>query len=135
MNVDTERRAREEEVLGQPFTKNKKATGKWTMARKLAAAALVVPAVGLLAAAPATAEPTPPEKAYMLCEDATFWANYNHATGQPEGYIRTLRYGNKVGHTRGAHPVYNGWAASFDYGPNDWGYMRFDCIGAYGSWS
>ena len=32
------------------------------------------------------------------------------------------------------HIVYNGWAASFDYGPNDWGYLRIECIGGYDSW-
>jgi hypothetical protein len=45
-----------------------------------------------------------------------------------------LGYGDKIGHTPGSHPVYNGWAASFDYGPNDWGYLRIECIGGYDSW-
>jgi hypothetical protein len=45
-----------------------------------------------------------------------------------------LPYGDKIGHTPGSHPVYNGWAASFDYGPNDWGYLRIECIGGYDSW-
>ncbi|MFH8738580.1 MULTISPECIES: hypothetical protein [unclassified Streptomyces] len=75
----------------------------------------------------------PPEHAIIVCQSASFYANYNSSTG-PTGYLRTLPYGDKVGHTPGAHPVYNGWAATFDYGPNDWGYVRYECIGGYDSW-
>ncbi|MFY0522317.1 hypothetical protein ACN28I_03565 [Archangium gephyra] len=75
----------------------------------------------------------PPDHAINVCQSASFYAGYNSASG-PYGFKRTLYYGDKVGHTRGAHPVYNGWAASFDYGPNDWGYMRYECLGGWGSW-
>ncbi|MGW6404699.1 hypothetical protein [Streptomyces sp. NPDC055134] len=81
----------------------------------------------------ARAAMVPPEHAITVCQSASFYANYNSSSG-PTGFIRTLPYGDKVGHTRGAHPVYNGWAATFDYGPNDWGYVRYECIGGYGSW-
>ncbi|AKJ03269.1 hypothetical protein ATI61_11867 [Archangium gephyra] len=75
----------------------------------------------------------PPDHCINVCQSASFYAGYNSASG-PYGFKRTLFYGDKVGHTRGSHPVYNGWAASFDYGPNDWGYMRYECLGGWGSW-
>ncbi|MEU1592583.1 hypothetical protein ABZ468_06905 [Streptomyces sp. NPDC005708] len=75
----------------------------------------------------------PPQHAVIVCQTASFYANYNSASG-PTGFLRTLTYGNKVDHTQGVHPVYNGWAASFDYGPDDWGYVRIECIGGYNSW-
>ncbi|MDX2649204.1 hypothetical protein PV341_37715 [Streptomyces sp. PA03-1a] len=75
----------------------------------------------------------PPEHAIIVCQSASFYANYDSASG-PHGLIRVLGYGNKVGHTRGAHPVYNGWAATFDFGKGDWGYVRIECLGGYGSW-
>ncbi|MBV2354011.1 hypothetical protein KUM39_06485 [Streptomyces sp. J2-1] len=75
----------------------------------------------------------PPEHAIIVCQTASFYANYDSASG-PTGLVRTLTYGKKVGHTRGAHPIYNGWAATFDFGPNDWGYVRNECIGGYDSW-
>ncbi|MDO0929044.1 hypothetical protein QQY24_27890 [Streptomyces sp. TG1A-8] len=75
----------------------------------------------------------PPQHAVIVCQSASFYANYDSSTG-PSGYLRTLAYGDKVGHSPGSHPVYNGWAATFDYGPNDWGYVRDECIGGYGSW-
>lgn len=74
-----------------------------------------------------------PTHAIVVCQSASFYANYDSAHG-PTGLKRVLYYGNKVGHTRGVHPVYNGWAASFDFGPNDWGFMRYECIGGYNSW-
>jgi hypothetical protein len=76
-----------------------------------------------------------PDHAKVTCESASFYANYDHSAGRPVGLKRTLKLGDKVGHTRGAHPVYSGWAATFDFGPhNDWGYMRYNCIGKWGSW-
>lgn len=74
-----------------------------------------------------------PEHAVIVCQSASFYANYDSASG-PTGLIRVLGYGNKVGHTRGAHPVYNGWAATFDFGKGDWGYVRNECLGGYDSW-
>lgn len=74
-----------------------------------------------------------PEHAVIVCQSASFYANYDSSSG-PTGLLRVLSYGDKVGHTRGAHPVYNGWAATFDFGPNDWGYVREECLGGYGSW-
>ncbi|HZG04385.1 MAG TPA: hypothetical protein VE546_12560 [Streptomyces sp.] len=101
--------------------------------RRVPAVAAAVLAAALPAAPPAHADPVPPEHAIVVCQTASFYANYDSASG-PTGFKRTLTYGDKIGHTRGAHPVYNGWAASFDYGPNDWGYLRYECIGGYGSW-
>lgn len=103
-------------------------------ARRLAAlgAAVVAPLIALPTAA-AHADPVVPDHAVVVCQSASFYANYDSSSG-PTGLKRTLTYGNKIGHTRGAHPVYNGWAATFDFGPNDWGYIRQECIGGYGSW-
>lgn len=74
-----------------------------------------------------------PDHAVVVCQTASFYANYDHTQG-PVGFLRTLTHGNKVGHTRGAHPVFNGWAASMDFGPNQWGYLRYECLGGWGSW-
>ncbi|MDT0528072.1 hypothetical protein RM555_03575 [Micromonospora sp. DSM 115977] len=102
----------------------------------------VIRAVGVLAAGGvlatlgatgAQADPVVPRHAVIVCQSASFYANYDSASG-PHGFKRTLAYGNKIGHTPGAHPVYNGWAATFDFGPNDWGYVRSECIGGYDSW-
>ncbi|MDT0377373.1 hypothetical protein RM572_01115 [Streptomyces sp. DSM 42041] len=103
-------------------------------ARRLAAlgAAAVAPLIALPTAS-AQADPVVPDHAVIVCQSASFYANYDSSSG-PVGLKRTLTYGNKVGHTRGAHPVYNGWAATFDFGPNDWGYVRAECLGGYGSW-
>jgi hypothetical protein len=87
----------------------------------------------MLGATTAAADPVPPRHAVVICQTASFYGNYNHSVG-PVEFKRTLTYGNKIGHTPGAHPVYNGWAASMDYGPNDWGYIRIECIGGYDSW-
>jgi hypothetical protein len=97
-----------------------------------AAAAVMAAGATLVATSPASATVVP-EHAINICQSATFYANYNSASG-PSGYLRTLYYGDKIGHTPGVHPVYNGWAATFDFGPNDWGYMRIECIGGYDSW-
>jgi hypothetical protein len=74
-----------------------------------------------------------PRHAIVICQSASFYENYDSARG-PVNLKRTLFYGDKIGHTPGSHPVYNGWAASFDFGPNDWGYLRIECIGGYDSW-
>ncbi|WP_330456070.1 hypothetical protein OIB37_03830 [Streptomyces sp. NBC_00820] len=99
--------------------------------RALATGATAV-AVTALLQAPAHAVVVP-EHAVITCQSASFYANYDSSSG-PSGLVRTLPYGDKVGHTPGVHPVYNGWAATFDFGPNDWGYVRIECIGGYGSW-
>lgn len=97
----------------------------------IAACALALPAVA--AQIPAADAAVAPRHAIVVCQSASFYANYDSSSG-PSGFLRTLYYGDKIGHTPGAHPVYNGWAATFDYGPNDWGYMRYECIGGYDSW-
>ncbi len=97
----------------------------------LATCALAVPVLSALM--PSAQADVPPEHAIVVCQSASFYANYDSASG-PVGLVRTLGYGDKIGHTPGAHPVYNGWAATFDYGPNDWGYIRIECIGGYDSW-
>ncbi len=105
---------------------------RMTVRRAAVACAL---AAGSLAATSSTAhaEPTTPEHAVIVCDSASLFENCDSAHG-PTGLKRTLVRGNKVGHTRGAHPVYNGWAAVFDFGPNDWGYVRRECLGGFGSW-
>jgi hypothetical protein len=95
----------------------------------LCAAALLL----LGSAGTGRAEPTVPEHAVIVCDSASFYANYDSSSG-PAGLKRVLYRGDKVGHTRGAHPVHNGWAATFDFGPNDWGYVRQECLGGFGSW-
>jgi hypothetical protein len=90
--------------------------------------------VAMAALAPvAHADPVVPRHAIVVCQSATLYENYDSAHG-PVNPKRVLAYGNKIGHTPGAHPVYNGWAASFDFGPNDWGFLRHECIGGYDSW-
>lgn len=84
-------------------------------------------------AVPAAQAAVVPTHAINICQSASFYANYDSANG-PTGLKRILYYGDKIGHTPGVHPVYNGWAATFDFGPNDWGYMRYECIGGYNSW-
>ena len=101
--------------------------------RRLAVTAAAGTAVAVLPATAAVADPVVPRHAVVVCQSASFYANYDSAAG-PYGLKRTLTYGNKIGHTPGVHPVYNGWAASFDFGPNDWGYLRIECIGGYDSW-
>ncbi|MEV4513876.1 hypothetical protein AB0K00_33580 [Dactylosporangium sp. NPDC049525] len=90
-------------------------------------------AFAVLPATAALADPVVPRHAVVTCQSASFYANYDSAAG-PYGLKRVLGAGNKIGHTPGAHPVYNGWAATFDFGPNDWGYVRIECIGGYDSW-
>jgi heme O synthase-like polyprenyltransferase len=94
-----------------------------------AVVALVLAPVG----APSAQAVVVPTHAIVVCQSASFYDNYNSASG-PVGLKRTLYYGDKIGHTPGVHPVYNGWAATFDFGPNDWGYLRIECIGGYTSW-
>ena len=74
-----------------------------------------------------------PRHAVVICHDATFYRNYDSSRG-PVDPIRTLYEGDKVGHTPGAHPVHNGWAATFKFGASQWGFMRIECIGRYDSW-
>lgn len=91
----------------------------------------------LATASPAAACPCPPEHAIITCADASFYSDYIHGVG-PVGFKYMVYYGNKFGHTRGAHPVYNGWAASYDFGkqgyPSNWGYVRYNCLGGWNSW-
>jgi hypothetical protein len=88
-------------------------------------------------ATPAAACCTAPEHAVITCTDASFYSDYVHGYG-PVGFKYTVYAGNKFGHTRGAHPVYNGWAAAYDFGktgyPSNWGYVRYGCLGGWGSW-
>ncbi|WP_435971731.1 hypothetical protein [Streptomyces sp. Qhu_M48] len=101
--------------------------------RKAGVVLSVMAVLTLGTAGVAQAGPTVPEHAVIVCDSASFYANYDSASG-PVGLKRTLFRGDKVGHTRGAHPVYNGWAATFDFGPNDWGFVRHECLGGFGSW-
>jgi hypothetical protein len=101
---------------------------------RMASSAGAVATTGVAAGAAAlaaSADPVPPEHAIIVCQSASFYDNVPSSGGR---LIHPLSYGDKVGHTRGAHPVYNGWAATFDFGPNDWGYVRYECLGSGGSW-
>jgi hypothetical protein len=86
-----------------------------------------------LAPGVARADYVVPWHAIIVCQSASLYDNYNSSSG-PVNLKRVLGYGNRIGHTPGAHPVYNGWAATFDFGPNDWGYVRIECVGGYDSW-
>jgi hypothetical protein len=101
--------------------------------RRLATLTALVLALLPLSAGVAHADYVVPRHAVIVCQSASFYDNYNSSSG-PVNLKRVLYYGDKIGHTPGAHPVYNGWAATFDFGPNDWGYVRLECIGGYGSW-
>ncbi len=90
--------------------------------------------LALAASAPASQAAVVPTHAVNVCQSATFYENYDHAADRPVKPLFTLAYGRKVGHTIGAHPVYEGWAATFDFGDGVWGYMEYDCIGGYNSW-
>ncbi|GAB2579941.1 hypothetical protein [Kribbella endophytica] len=96
--------------------------------------ALALGAAALTAGAPAAHAVEIPEHAVITCQSATFYENYDFSIPGPVHELRTLEAGNKVGHTRGAHPVYNGWASVQDFGPNDWGFVRIECLGGWGSW-
>ncbi|HEY0694964.1 MAG TPA: hypothetical protein VGD71_38755 [Kribbella sp.] len=100
----------------------------------LAATALAVAGAAIATGAPAATAVEVPEHAVITCQSATMYENYNFSIPGPVTYLRTLYAGNKVGHTRGAHPVYNGWASIQDFGPNDWGFVRYECLGGWGSW-
>jgi len=97
--------------------------------KRIVIGAALASAIGLATVAYAQVVP---RHAVNICQSASFYANYDSASG-PVGFKRTLYYGDKIGHSP-SHPVYNGWAATFDFGPNDWGYMRYECIGLYDSW-
>ncbi|MBM0229844.1 hypothetical protein DKT69_35445 [Micromonospora sicca] len=102
--------------------------------RLLPKAVAMATALGIMLVAPSAAQAyVVPRHAINICQSASFYDNYDSVSG-PYGLKRVLYYGDKIGHTPGAHPVYNGWAATFDFGPNDWGYMRIECIGGYDSW-
>jgi opacity protein-like surface antigen len=104
------------------------------MNRIVTASLACAAAVGAVAAStPAATAAVVPRHAVVVCDSASFYENYDSASG-PVNLKRTLFSGNKIGHTPGVHPVYNGWAATFDFGPNDWGFMRIECIGGYDSW-
>ncbi len=102
------------------------------LTRLAAAVAVAIPLALAVPASAATATVVP-EHAINVCQSASFYANYDSSSG-PSGLIRVLAYGDKIGHTEGVHPVYNGWAATFDFGKGDWGYVRIECIGGYNSW-
>lgn len=100
--------------------------------RSVAATGAILGAIVAFSNVSAQAD-TVPEHAIIICQSASFYANYNSASG-PSGFIGTLYYGKKVGHTPGAQPVINGWAATFDFGASQWGYVLNSCIGGYDSW-
>jgi hypothetical protein len=74
-----------------------------------------------------------PRHAVMICRDASFFKNYDSSSG-PANFLYTMYEGDKIGHTPGAHPVHNGWAATFDFGKGQWGFVRIGCIGKFDSW-
>lgn len=101
-------------------------------------ALIAIAAAAMAVATPSASAVVVPEHAIIVCQSATWYLNYDQVYGPwPPGGAYTVYYGNKVGHTRGVHPVYNGWAATYDFGgplENDWGYVRYECLGGWGSW-
>jgi hypothetical protein len=111
-------------------------TASRTRTRRATTVAALASGLTLLAAGTAAAEPTPPDHAVIVCQSASFYHHYDSAGG-PVELLHTLPAGNKVGHTRGAHEVRNGWAATFDFGTSSefkWGWVRYECLGGWGSW-
>lgn len=102
------------------------------LARLVAAVAVTAP-LALAAPVHASTQVVPPEHAIIVRQDASFYADHDSSSGAT-GLIRVPYHGDKVGHMRGVPPVYNGWAATFDFGMSDWGYIRQECLGSYGSW-
>jgi hypothetical protein len=100
----------------------------------LALTALALGGAAVTAGAPAATAVEVPTHAINVCQSATMYENYDFSIPGPVTYMRTLGYGDKIGHTPGKHPVYNGWASIQDFGPNDWGFIREECIGGYNSW-
>jgi hypothetical protein len=100
----------------------------------IALTALALGGAAVAGGAPTATAVDVPTHAINICQSATMYENYNFSIPGPVTYIRTLGYGDKIGHTPGKHPVYNGWASIQDFGPNDWGYIREECIGGYNSW-
>ena len=100
----------------------------------IALTALALGGAVVASGAPAATAVEVPTHAINICQSATMYEDYNFAIPGPVNYKRTLGYGDKIGHTPGKHPVYNGWASIQDFGPNDWGFIREECIGGYNSW-
>ncbi len=109
---------------------------KKTGIRRMVGAGLAFTAgvIALSVTTPAAQADVVPTHAINICQSASFYENFDHATNAPSHYLYTLPYGQKVGHTDGAQPVYEGWAATFDFQTQSWGYMEYDCIGGYNSW-
>ncbi len=97
---------------------------------KLAAAGLglaATAAVGI-AIAPAAQAVDPPPPVTVICQSATFYANYNSASG-PEDPIDTKYAGQTVGFRQGSNPVFNGaWAQAFDWNLQQWGVILYSCL-------
>lgn len=98
--------------------------------RTMTVAALA--ALTAIATAPVASAVEVPARTSIDCQDASFYTGYDYSTRSVWGYKRTLYLGDGVGHTPGAHEVTDtGWAAIQDFGPNDWGYVRHECLGWY----
>lgn len=70
------------------------------LARIAAAVAVAAP---LALTAPAADAAVVPTHAIIVCQSASFYANYDSASG-PTGLLRVLPYGDKVGHTPESTP-------------------------------
>jgi len=96
----------------------------------VAAGTVAVAAITLTA--PSASAVEVPARTIIDCQSASFYTGYDYSTRSVWGFKRTLYYGDGVGHTPGKHVVTDtGWAATQDFGPNDWGYVRYECLGWY----
>lgn len=99
------------------------------LTRKLTATGLGLTAgvtVAAVVAPAAQADPPPPVT--VICQSATFYANYNSASG-PVDPIDTKYAGQTVGFQKNANPVYNGsWAQAFDWNLQRWGVILYSCL-------
>ncbi len=93
---------------------------------------LVAAGVGLAASAAVATAVAPAAHAdsiEVICQTASFYKNYNSATHSPVDQLDTKTYGQTVGFTPGANPVYNGaWAQVFDWHLSTWGVILYSCL-------
>jgi len=99
------------------------------LSTKLAAAGLGLAATATVAIAVApAAQADPPPPVTVICESATFYANYDSASG-PVDPIDTKYAGQTVGFKKGSNPVFNGsWAQAFDWNLQRWGVILYSCL-------
>jgi hypothetical protein len=96
--------------------------------RAVTIAAVSLAVVGATASPGAAA--TAPDHHMVICQSASFYRHYEVGAG-PFDFVRTLYYGNDVGHSFGVQGETNGWGYTQDFGPNDWGWMQLNCMSGH----